>query len=260
MTTLTTLYGIDHRLITPYHPSANGLVERMNKEVSRALKKYTEGTYAAWDEWMPLVQLGLNESINQRTGSTAFALMYGRRFNNFKDFSQVDAISNVDKATTDVQTVWKQFRDVVLPGLEKRVVKVKQQQEQRLNSRKQSQVLKPGTKVMAVDQTKGSKWDLVYEGPFEIVKQHDGGSYSLRNSLGEILDRRQTIDMLKVVDNTKNKVISDIDQHYEVETIKKHRKTPSGYEFLVKWKNYSKRYNFWVKAEDFNTQQVIKKY
>ena len=40
---LTKLYGVDHRLITPYHPRANGLVERVNKEVGKGLKKRLVG-------------------------------------------------------------------------------------------------------------------------------------------------------------------------------------------------------------------------
>ena len=39
MKQLTTMYGIDHRLITAYHPCVNGLVEKKNKEISRGLKK-----------------------------------------------------------------------------------------------------------------------------------------------------------------------------------------------------------------------------
>jgi transposase InsO family protein len=61
---LTIMYEIDHRLTTAYHPSANGLVERKNKEISRALKKFCEGTYTAWNNWLLLVQLSLNEGIS----------------------------------------------------------------------------------------------------------------------------------------------------------------------------------------------------
>ena len=55
MEQLTQLYGIDHRLITAYHPRANGKVERRNKEVSRGLKKYMVGATGRWEDWLPLL-------------------------------------------------------------------------------------------------------------------------------------------------------------------------------------------------------------
>jgi len=261
MKTLSVIYGIDHRLSTAYHPSANGLVERVNKEVGRALKKYTEGTYAAWDDWLPLVQIGLNEGINQRTGSSAFSLMYGRKFNNFHDFSHVKGGDTADnKAPKDVEKAWKQFREIVLPSLNKKVSEMKNKQEKRLNSQRQIKSLQPGTIVMTVDQTRGSKWDPVYEGPYEIVQQHNGGAYSLKDSLGRIMERRQTIDMMKIVSGPNKIINKKNSEHYSVEQIKQHRRTPNGFEFLVKWKGYSDKDNSWVKAEDFNGQQMIKKY
>jgi hypothetical protein len=57
-------------------------VERENKKVSRALKKFCEGAYAVWNN----VQLILNERISQRIESSEFALIFGRIFNGFKTF------------------------------------------------------------------------------------------------------------------------------------------------------------------------------
>jgi hypothetical protein len=50
MKAMTIIHGIDHKLITVFHLSANGQVESRNKEVSKALKKFTKGTYAAWQQ------------------------------------------------------------------------------------------------------------------------------------------------------------------------------------------------------------------
>ena len=58
--TLTTLFSVEHRLITAYNPRADGLVERTNKEVSRALKKFMSGREGAWPCWLPLVQMGIS--------------------------------------------------------------------------------------------------------------------------------------------------------------------------------------------------------
>ncbi len=90
--TLTVIYGIDHRLSAAYHPSTNGLVERRNKDIGQVLKKFVEGTYAAWDEWLPMVQISLNVSIGNRLKSSGFALMFNHSFNNFKDFSKVQQL------------------------------------------------------------------------------------------------------------------------------------------------------------------------
>ena len=45
---LTNMYGIDHRLITPYLPRANGLVERKNKEIVQSLHKQMKGAAGLW--------------------------------------------------------------------------------------------------------------------------------------------------------------------------------------------------------------------
>ena len=106
---LTIMYGVEHRLSTAYHPNTNGLVERHNKEVSKALKKFTEGTYAAWNNWLPLIQISLNEAISQRTGSAAFSLMFGRKFNGFRDFTDVKMDPNKDDNVSKVIQKWDQF-------------------------------------------------------------------------------------------------------------------------------------------------------
>ena len=56
-----------------------------------------------------------------------------------------------------------------------------------------------GSKVMAMDHTRQSKWDPIYEGPFTVKKQSDGGAYVLSDYNGEELERRYTVDMLKVL-------------------------------------------------------------
>jgi hypothetical protein len=67
------------------------------------LKKFTERTYVAWQQLLPLVQISLNEAISERTGSVAFTLMYNRRFNGFKDFSRVMSTENWNKAFEDIK-------------------------------------------------------------------------------------------------------------------------------------------------------------
>jgi len=268
---MTHLYGVDHRLITAYHPNANGLVERKNKDVSQALKKYTEGSFAAWDDWLPLIQLGLNEGINQRTGSTAFALMYGRSFNNFHDFTNIEINDSSINTTTAIQESWTNFKNLVLPALENRTSNVKIKQEQQLNKRKQMKPLQPGTYVMAIDNLKSSKWEPNYEGPFEILCQNEGGTYTLLDTLGREIPRHYTINMLKPLSNKPNDLSSEggkqeeinTEEHksYVVEDIIAHELVGSkGYKYLVKWKDYPTSDNSWIWAKNFDSLTPINKY
>ena len=137
--------------------------------------------------------------------------------------------------------------------------------------------------VMAVDHTKSSKWDPVYEGPYEVVEQHRGGAYTLKDLTGEIMSTKRTIDMLKVIpslpmavpsgegesDNVNNSDsgVSVTNQrteqnHFQVENILKHKldKKTNNYVYFVKWLGFNEVENSWVNAEDFNDVNVIKKY
>ena len=114
---------------------------------------------------------------------------------------------------------------------------------------KQLPPLQPGTKVMAIDQTRASKWDPIYKGLYTVICQTEGKNYKLQDADGKMLDRRMTIHMLKPVDSMllsggrklqqskeeeKGEAVSKegilpeeekdgVDQHYEVSGIMDHR-------------------------------------
>jgi hypothetical protein len=156
-------------------------------------------------------------------------------------------------------------------AIEQRTRIYKQKQEVRLNERKQKEPILPGTQVMVVNHLRGSKWEPVYEGPYEVIQQHKGGAYSLRDSLGETMERRFTIEMLKIVQSINDLASLELSQlqekkandeeSFEIQTIKNHRlRGSNGYEYLVKWKGFPDEDNSWVKAADFDSLKSITKY
>ena len=150
-----------------------------------------------------------------------------------------DAVKAVE---TRVQQ-WQELHDVVMPVIREvssavQAVNRTIQDETRL----QREPLATGTQVMAVDSTKESKWDPVYEGPFTVVQQHAGGSYSLQDATGEVLPS----------DNNS--------EHFTVKKITNHRLKHGKYEYLVRWKGWKPEDDFWVKEKDFDDTAIIKKY
>ena len=174
---LTELYGIDHRLITPYHPQANGLVERTNKEVSRAVKKAMEGSTGAWEMWLPTVQLGLNVQVNRRTATTPFALMFGRPFNEFWNFGTAHSMDDWTSFVENRLANWAQLREVIIPAVSERSKEKKQKMRDDLDQRRHlAPDFHKGDQVMAVDPVRSSKWHPVYTGPHTIGAVHNGGN------------------------------------------------------------------------------------
>jgi hypothetical protein len=272
MNSMTTLYGIEPRLSAAYNPRTNGLVERKNKDIGLVLKKFMEGAFGGWDDWLPMVQISLNQAIGKRTGSAAFGLMFNREFNGLSDFSEALVVEDLDEVMAKHKESWTLFRDAVLPGLKTRVAQVKQEQREKMDLRKQVKPLLPGDIVWIVDVTAGSKWDSVYEGPFTVLKQHRSGTYSLLDAMGDLVPKRIPISQIRTPSPLTDKVdtrvseggdqVSDIgkEEHFVVEKVLDHNKVGGTFEYLVKWKGYGTGSNTWEAVENFDGMERIQQY
>jgi hypothetical protein len=115
-------------------------------------------------------------------------------------FLNVQTITDIERAHGSQTEQWLEVKQAVILGINDQTKDIKERQESRLNERKQMKPLQPGTRVMVIDNTRTSKWDAKYEGPFEVVEQTCGGAYVLKDATGEILPHKRTIDMLKVIE------------------------------------------------------------
>ena len=69
--------GIHQIKTAPYHPEANGLIERLNGTIKKALKKAgAENT--SWDKLIPLVLYAIRITRHSTTGHSPYQLMFGR--------------------------------------------------------------------------------------------------------------------------------------------------------------------------------------
>ena len=71
-------YNIRKVEIAPYHPSSQGLVERVNREVTKYLRIYTyEVGMPDWDRFLPTIQLAINNTYNRVSRDSPFRALYG---------------------------------------------------------------------------------------------------------------------------------------------------------------------------------------
>ena len=74
-TALANLLGCRTIATTAYHPQANGMVERFHRQLKASLKSQPEPN--RWQEYLPLVMLGIRAAIKEDIGASAAELVYG---------------------------------------------------------------------------------------------------------------------------------------------------------------------------------------
>ena len=72
---LATLTGTSHIRTTAYHPSANGLVERLHRQLKAAIKCRDS---TRWTEELPVVLLGIRCAHKEDLNATAAEMVYGQ--------------------------------------------------------------------------------------------------------------------------------------------------------------------------------------
>ena len=72
---LSSLLGTHHIKTTAYHPAANGIVERLHRQLKSSLSAYEFPE--RWVGFLPLVLLGLRSSVKSDLGCSSAELVYG---------------------------------------------------------------------------------------------------------------------------------------------------------------------------------------
>jgi transposase InsO family protein len=115
---------IDHRLVLPYNPRANGVAEAWVKTIKNTLYKRLEGCKEDWEDYLPSVQLAVNCKYSSLHGSRPYSLMFARQPNDFQDYSKVQSAIHKPKSENSNALV-KRIKDmsqVVMPIIKERVL------------------------------------------------------------------------------------------------------------------------------------------
>ena len=234
------LHGVDHRTIAAYNPRANGSAESAVGSCQQVLRKLTNGNMKDWDDFLPSAQLALNSKANRSTKSSPASLLYGLDVNAFADY---------DRATSKLLTINElQKRQAIVSSLIRPTANnnfrnAQKKRTDAVNSKiRKTPPIPVGSLVMLKDPTRTNKHQPVWNGPYRVVRQKTGGTYTLQCVDNSLYHREPPRDHLKVIDAKASLPLDDV---YFVERILNHKGAKNKRFFLIKWLNFPSSDNSW---------------
>ena len=249
---LFTQAKVDHRLVTPYHPRANGIAERTVQTATTAIKKLLDGAHGEWDIAVPFVQFAINTKVAAIHKSTPFAVAFGRGPNQLTHFDTTDG---APATADDVEARVQFMQEALFPGIAE-LARASQGTMKSAFDATHAQVDIPiDASVMLRDQKRRRKLDPRFEGPYRVIGK-SGNAYTLQDNTGALLPRTYPPSAIKVISTD----LAYDAPSYEVEAILNHRDADHGREYLVRWKGYSEKDDSWEPVANFDDESTITDY
>ena len=246
--------GVTHRLITPYHPQANGAAERHVSESKTLLNKLLMGDESDWDAYLPAVQYGLNSRISSRHKSRPFTLFFGRVANNFQDYRESVSSPVTEQALLEHA---RTMSEIVFPSIARLTDEYNAILEQRFaKSHTLTSTFPVDSRVMRKNIHRKNKGDPRWLGPYLVKELRRNGSYVLLDAEGEQLPAAIPQDQLRRVPDASPEVVP----FYEIADILDHRGIGDNREYLVSWANHNDSANTWVSVYDLDATDLIREY
>ena len=193
-------YGIPHIRISPYNSKANGVVERGHFTLREAIVKACQGNINKWPNVLHHAVFADRVTVRKATGFSAFYLLHG--VHPVLPFDLTEAtfmvkgftsgMSSEDLLALRIRQLEKRPSDMAAAAEAIRLSRMqsKSQFEQRFVHRLKQPSFKPGDLVLvrnsAVEKELNRKTKPRYYGPYEVIRQTQGGSYVVKELSGEI--------------------------------------------------------------------------
>jgi hypothetical protein len=265
---LCSLMGVDHRLVSPYNPRANGAAEAHVKVTLNCIRKMCRGNLSNFDLFLPAVQSAINTKPAGVHGNMPSELFFGRPVNSLRSYSDVEDNMMSESELEERVTV---MMDLVFPSVfvnsqRKHALSAKRANEKR---RAKANVFTDGSVVMIRDVVRGSKVEPYWVGPYRVLSRDRNGAYSLLDSTGRMLARKVPKTQMKFVAAPPEPELARAvvavegkvpERSYSVDKILKHRGSEGAREYLVRWEGCGSDQDSWEPERNFDDQQVIQRY
>ena len=184
---------------TPYHPEANGLVERFNGTLKRMLTCFVENEKDDWDKYLPYLLFSYREVPQESTGFSPFELLYGRYVRGplsiLKEEWEEPQENKVKESVVSYLLKTREMLAKMSDIAHSNEDNSKRKQKLYYDRKKFTRKLSPGQKVCVLLPTSTSKLLADWKGPYEVLKQVSPVDYEIQ--LNRKVKKTFHINMLK---------------------------------------------------------------
>jgi len=252
---------------TSFHPQTDGQTERDNRTLEDMLRAYICSLQDDWEEYLPLVEIAYNSSVQASTGHAPYYLSTGREFPTFLSRA-MEKIS--DSPSEAAQVMFRKWHN----ALEQAKLHMKAAQERQAkwaNEYRRDLQYAVGTQVLLSTENLRStilvgapKFLPKFMGPYTITRVISPTAYELQLPSTFRIHPVFHIHLLKPYHDGRRflptriteapaepeLVEGDDNVHWEVESILRKRTLGRTVQYLVKWKGFNMEENTWEPLEN----------
>ena len=195
--------------------------------------------------------------VHSKTQFSPFELMFGRKLNNFEDWTT----QNLENEVGELMQRAKELEELSTKGHQTALARISDAQDVQKSVQDKrnaaiSEYLPKGTQVFIKNEGILGKLDARYSGPYKVERVTSTGNYELLDTNGTKLTMSYPRHKLKVVKDPSDLTA----ESFEIEKIVAKRKSGREYEYLVKWKDCPEEENTWLKTKHFNSMEPLKQF
>ena len=168
--------GSKLHFVTPYHPAANGMVERFNKEIKAYMTSMVSADTKDWEDFIPTLMMASNCSYNRHIKTTPFQVVLSSLPN--APWSAPQISRDIYPQSTTLRQIMQGRQDVARQDKEQRMETAKLAHDKK---HKKNTSFTTGQQVMVHHSTVpmgvNRKFFRPWWGPATVIQAYDNGTY-----------------------------------------------------------------------------------
>ncbi|XP_076039591.1 uncharacterized protein LOC143024613 isoform X1 [Oratosquilla oratoria] len=213
MKELHRMLGVKPIFTTPFHPSGNGRIERLHGPLKAILRKLCAEKPREWHRYLIPTLFALRELPSDRTGFSAFELLYGRSVR-----GPLTVLRDLWENRTLHEEERSSFQYVI--ELQDKLAECSQMAAQQadisssrykayFDLKSQNRQFKPGDEVLVLLPSDTSKLLVTWNGPYNVLERRGEANYVIETPRGHRLyhanilkryHRRAQVQQLELMD------------------------------------------------------------